>query len=220
MYYEHARKTVVEELIDANRFVVGDEYTELGIKDNYLNSLSPYDIQKILKQFELEGKLRIVKEIKLGYDFPERYELEVLDITYFENLIGYKKDEPISEDKKGLELTLSLKDTSLYLNDIFLITNTKFGFENYEIIKYLLENPNRLVTKEELTENTELESVNKSFTKIVENLKFKGDLRKAFFKVKKTGVILYNPVTKTRLDELGLSSINLFGEDKESLEDL
>lgn len=220
MYYEHARKTVVEELIDANRFVVGDEYTELSIKDNYLNSLSPYDIQKILKQFELEGKLRIVKEIKLGYDFPERYELEVLDITYFENLIGYKKEEPDFEEKKGFELTLSLKDTSVYLNDIFLITNTKFGFENYEIIKYLVENPNRLVTREELAENTELESVNKSFTKIVENLKFKGDLRKAFFKVKKTGIILYNPVTKARLDELGLSSINLFGEDKESLKDL
>lgn len=220
MYYEQARKTVAEELIDAKYFTVGDDYTELSIKDNYLNSLSPYDIQKILKQFELEGKLRIVKEIRLGYDFPEQYELEVPDIKYFEDLIGYKKDEPVFEERKDLELTLTLKDTSLYLNDIFLITNTKFGFENYEIIKYLLENPNRLVTKEELTENTELESVNKSFTKIVENLKFKGDLRKAFFKVKKTGIILYNPVTKARLDELGLSSINLFGEDKETLEDL
>ena len=217
MYYEHARKTVAEELIDAYKFTVGDEYTELSIKDNYLNGLSPYDIQKILKQFELDGKLRIVNEIKLGYDFPERYELEVLDITYFENLI---EDEPIFEEKKGFELTLSLKDTAVYLNDIFLITNTKFGFENYEIIKYLIENPNRLVTRDELIENTELESVNKSFTKIVENLKFKGDLRKAFFKVKKTGIILYNPVTKAKLDELGLSSINLFGEDKESLEDL
>ncbi len=220
MYYEQARKTVAEELIDAYRFTVGDEYTELSIKENYLNSLSPYDIQKILKQFELDGKLRIVKEIKLGYDFPERYELEILDIKYFEDLIRYKKDEPVFEEKKGLELTLSLKDTAVYLNDIFLITNTKFGFENYEIIKYLVDNPNRLVTREELTVNTELESVNKSFTKIVENLKFKGDLRKAFFKVKKTGIILYNPVTKARLDELGLSSINLFGEYKESLKDL
>lgn len=220
MYYEHARKTVVEELIDANRFTVGDEYTELSIKDNYLNSLSPYDIQKILKQFELDGKLRIVKEIRLGYDFPEQYELEIPDIKYFEDLVGYKKDEAVFEERNEFELTLSLKDTSLYLNDIFLITNTKFGFENYEIIKYLIENPNRLVTRDELIKNTELESVNKSFTKIVENLKFKGDLRKAFFKVKKTGIILYNPVTKARLDELGLSSINLFGEDKESLKDL
>lgn len=214
MYYEHARKTVVEELIDANRFVVGDEYTELSIKDNYLNSLSPYDIQKILKQFEIDGKLKIVNEIRLGYDFPERYELEIPDISYFEDLIAYKKDESVFEENKEFELTLTLKDTSLFLNDIFLITKTKFGFENYDIIKYLLENPNRLVTKEEIVKNTELQTINKPFSKIVENLKFRGDLRKAFFKVKKTGIFLFNPVTKARLDELGLNHINLFGDEE------
>lgn len=212
MYYDHARKTVAEELVDAKKFTVGDDYTELSIKNNYLNSLSPYDIQKILKQFERDGKLKIVREIKLGYDFPEQYELEIPDITYFEDLIGYKKDEPVFEENNEFELTLTLKDTSLFLNDIFLITKTKFGSENYDIIKYLIENPNRLVTRKELLENTDLKTINKSFSKIVENLKFKGDMRKAFFKVKKDGVMLINPITRNKLNELGLSYINLFGD--------
>jgi len=220
MYYDQARKTVAEELIDAKNFTVGNDYTELSIKDNYLNNLSPYDIQKILKQFELVGKLKIIKEIKLRYDFPEQYELEIPDITYFEDLIGYKKEDSASDNSSSVELKLTLKDTSLFLNDIFLITNTKFGSENYEILKYLLENPNRVISRKELAENTGLGNITKSLSKVIENLKFKGDMRKAFFKVRKTGIILYNPVTKSRLDELGLSFINLYGEDKKSLKDL
>lgn len=155
MYYEYARKIVAEELIDAKRFTVGNEYTEIQTNSNYLNNLSPVDIEKIIRQFELDGKLKIISASKVlnSYDV---YVLEIPDISYFESLILPKNEDIVfeqSESDQLISLTLSLKDTLLILNDTFIVTTTKFGFENYEIIKYLLENPNRLVTKKELIEN-------------------------------------------------------------------
>jgi hypothetical protein len=211
MYYTKARKKVVEEIIDAKNFTVGNDYTELNTGYNALNNLSPYYIEKIIKQFELDGKLKVIKEEKSRLGFAEKYILEIPNISYFENLIGYK--EEIQNKVKDIQLELSIRDTAVYLNDIFLVSTTKFGFENYEIIKYLLENPNKKITRKELIDNTNLETVNKSFSKVVENLKFKGDLRKVFFKVSKTGIILFNPVSMSRLEELGLNHINLFSEE-------
>ena len=133
MYYDHARKTVAEELIDAKRFTVGDDYTELSIKDNYLNGLSPYDIQKIPKQFELDGKLRIVKEIKLGYDFPEQYELESeLDFPEYDAFLNFFKD-----------IVKTIENT----NNVYLIDQiVKFVFVNLvvgdkKVLGYELSEP-------------------------------------------------------------------------------
>lgn len=210
MYYHETKKTVVQELIDAKNFTIGNDNTHLEIRNTLLNNYSPVDIQKVLKQFELEGKLKIIREVKLRYDFPEEYYLEIPDISYFESLIGYE-DEGLGKTNE-FKLDLTLKDTSIFLNDIFLISITRFGFENYEVIKYLIENPNRKVTREELKNNIEVDGPLKDFSKIVENLKFTGDLRKVFFNVSKSSIKLINPVTKERLEEVGLKHINLTKE--------
>ena len=90
-------------------------------------------------------------------------------------------------------------------NDIKL-AKLNFNSENDNVFNYLFNNPNRKITKKEFKEKAGY-AVGKSFHKIVENLGFTGDLRKAFFNVSEQAMFFRNPVTKNDLKNLGISKL-------------
>lgn len=167
---------------------------------NMLNQMEDADREDFLK----DGEPSDTYEIVINKEFSD----------YYNSLQSSVKNYDVEKanDTTDKLLWLSLLDTALILNNVFIITTMKFGYENLEVIKYLLDNPNRKVSKDELNEKLKLDKPLKDFSKIVENLKFKGDLKRVFFETSKRWIKLHNPVTQSRLKELEMNYLNLFNE--------
>jgi hypothetical protein len=89
------------------------------------------------------------------------------------------------------------------LNEVVLLARLNLNSNNDLILQYLIKNPKRKITKEELEQNLELTNID--LHKFVENLHFSGDIKKVFFgKVSKSTIQLNNPVTRTDLNNLGI----------------
>lgn len=101
-----------------------------------------------------------------------------------------------------------LPDRRIVLNDQYILSKPNFNSENDNLFSFLYKNPNKLFSKSEIKEQAGI-TVNKGFDKFVENLNFKNDLRKIFFKVSKTHILFRNPVSKQQVEEMGIRYIKL-----------
>ncbi len=118
------------------------------------------------------------------------------------------KNENIGIKSDGCWISYSENSREILLNDLFLISKPDFESENDQVFYYLYRNPNKTITKVEVQENfTGNKTLTKDFNKIVENLKFKKDLRRAFFDISQDSIKFYNPVSQKRLQELGIKNI-------------
>jgi len=96
----------------------------------------------------------------------------------------------------------------IILNDLVVLSKPNLNSENGEVFHYLFEHPNKTITKKELEQVIE-QAIGKDFHKIVENLGFTGDLRKAFFQVSNGAILFRNPITKADFDQLGISPLRI-----------
>jgi hypothetical protein len=120
------------------------------------------------------------------------------------NKTGNQSSQSLKSD--NLRISYSEHSREIILNDLFLISKPDFDSENERVFDYLYKNPNRTIGKGEIIEDLKI-SLTKDFNKIVENLKFKKDLRKAFFDISQDSIKFYNPVSKERLAGLGIKNI-------------
>lgn len=102
------------------------------------------------------------------------------------------------------EIWLVLRNEELYIDGKYFIARVRYNQDNHRAIEYIIENSNRDITCEELRKKT---FVSKQFSVIIDQLNLKGDLRKAFFDVTKSTIHLHNPITRERLDSLGIKHI-------------
>jgi len=114
--------------------------------------------------------------------------------------------EKVEPENSAYKITYSEKTREIIINN-FLLANPDFDSENERVFTYIYKNPNKKISLEELQQNTG--RLGKTLHKIVENLGFTGNFRKAFFDVSKTGIRFRNPITKTDLDELGIKHLKL-----------
>jgi hypothetical protein len=91
----------------------------------------------------------------------------------------------------------------IVLNDVLILARPNLNNENAALFEYLMGNPNKNLQKRDIETALNLK-IGKSFHKIIENLGFKGDLRKAFFKTAETSILFRNPVTDEQLRQLGI----------------
>ena len=94
----------------------------------------------------------------------------------------------------------------ILLNNLMVLSKPNLNSENAEIFSYLIEHPNKEVTKEEIEKALD-RKINKSFHKILQNMGFKKDLRKIFFTVSKSNIIFRNPITFATFKQLGISPL-------------
>lgn len=178
---------------------------------------------------KLEQELKIIRVINIGspcigffvldgggYSNPDEYyhvfELKVGFDDYYKRTIAEASSNkilPHSDNKNsGLKITYSEHAREIILNDFFVVSKPDFNSENEQVFYYLYRNPNRIIEKSEIEENFKSnQTLTKDFHKIVENLKFKKDLRKAFFDISQNSIKFFNPVSKERLQELGIKNI-------------
>jgi len=100
-------------------------------------------------------------------------------------------------------LWISYPDTGeVLLNDIIILATPIFNRTNDLVFKYLFDNPNKLITKNELEREASKETIPKSMHAIVRELGFEKEIRTIFFKATKTTIIFRNPITKQHLIDL------------------
>lgn len=187
--------------------------------ENGLIALNQRELLEVLKSLQTNEKVVKITFLPANLQpkpFPKILEnlgdfnyfsLEIMD--NFQDLITQipkpkllkKVSRKVISDSEIVSV-MSLNDVSVYLDDKYLIAKTNYDSSNYNAIKYILENPNRKITGKELKEKA---GVNKNFTTILDQLNFKGDLRKAFFEASKTAIILHNPLKSDRVKSLGIN---------------
>ncbi len=87
------------------------------------------------------------------------------------------------------------KTRELVLNKEYILSTPNFSSENHNFIEYVFARPNEKITKEEI-ETAIKKSLGKSFHQILNDLGFKGELRKMFFpSVSKDGIIFENSIS-------------------------
>lgn len=96
----------------------------------------------------------------------------------------------------------------ILLNEVFQLARPDFNSENDNVFDYLYQHPNETFTVNQIKEHIGGE-LDKSLHKIIENLGFRGDLRKAFFDVSQDSIRFKNPVTRKDLADLGITRIKL-----------
>lgn len=169
---------------------------------------------------KLENDFAVIKIIDFkegditGYGNKPEFRIKIIEEAFFKFFDLFKDGAAanaiqINHDLgKSLKITYSEHSREIILNDFFIISKPDFNSENEQVFDYLYKNPNLKITKGELTEDLKT-TLTKDFGKIVENLKFKKDLRKAFFDISQDSIKFYNPVSKERLEALGIKNISI-----------
>ena len=101
------------------------------------------------------------------------------------------------------QLSYNAFTKQVVLNDNVVLATPDFDGENEAVFQYLLKNPDKKIKKNDL-QSALKRPLKKDFDKILENLGFIGDLRKAFFDYRKDAILLRNPLTKSTVDEIGI----------------
>ena len=112
----------------------------------------------------------------------------------------------------------------IILNGVFCIHKCQRGQINDRLLKFLLENPNQVFTRNELFENGTLKETigenedvrsnskeTKSFYQFPEDIGISGDLKKLFFgkDLSENTICLTNPITKANMNEARVDYINI-----------
>jgi len=65
--------------------------------------------------------------------------------------------------------------------------------------RYIVQNPNRIITLDELKKDIDRRYLSLNFTKVISGLKFTGKLRQLFFRASQSHLIFFNPITIERM---------------------
>ncbi|MDD5237344.1 MAG: hypothetical protein PHU96_00070 [Candidatus Omnitrophica bacterium] len=116
--------------------------------------------------------------------------------------------ETIKKPKREVVYEIKYSENGeIFLNN-FLFATVQFDGENETVFKYLFKHPNKKITKAEFKEKAGY-SIGKPLHKIVDNLGFTGNLRKAFFHVSEKAILFRNPLTKKELEKLNIPQLKL-----------
>jgi len=111
------------------------------------------------------------------------------------------------KERPVYEITYVEQTREILLNG-FLLKKLRSFSENDAIFAYLYKNPNEEQTDSDIKTGTGLKSI-KDLNKFIENIGFKGDYRKVFFKVSKSKIKFNNPITIEFLQELGIKRLKI-----------
>lgn len=105
MDYEQKRSLIAKSLLEAKKFVVGDEKPLLYCKSQELKKISRQEIEAVLKQFESEKVVKIIEypdafNISLDnlHDPQFEYRVEILKPEYLESLLPQKSTMKIMNE--------------------------------------------------------------------------------------------------------------------------
>lgn len=106
------------------------------------------------------------------------------------------------------EVKYNPTNRKLLLNNL-LLSKVRFDSENEKFIGFLFDNPNTVLTKEQIEAGIG-QKLQKTLNKIIDNLGFRGDIRKAFIDLSKDKICFRNPITRKNLKQLGFEELSFY----------
>lgn len=119
-----------------------------------------------------------------------------------------KKDAPQPQKTIKIDVRYEVvfsKQREIMVNGI-VIARPDFNSENEVVFWFLYENPNKKHTRQDI-EKVIGRQLTKTLHKIIENLGFRNDFRKAFFDVSKNSILFRNPLKQEDLEALGIQQL-------------
>lgn len=93
MTYEEKKEKVIYSIVEAYKFASKDKKPLIDGHNEYFEDTTLEDIARILKQFEEEGKLKVLSQTTSSFDDMFNFEdsnlftIDIFDIDYFQNLL-------------------------------------------------------------------------------------------------------------------------------------
>lgn len=206
-----------------------DEKKQLGIEGNpvrvpcYLeygqDSDEIYEARKtILEKLQSLGAITGLHKGVTGAYYYWSFSLGNDYESVFNNYkIQYKKsakdyqeahpEEKTNPQEIAYEVKYSETSREIIING-FLVGKPDFNRENEIVFTYVYKHPNERLSKLKIEKDNSVRLL-KDLPKIVENLGFTGELKKAFFEVSTEGILFRNPVTRKVLNELRIEHLKL-----------
>lgn len=168
-------------------------------------------IEKILNVFEAI-KILNRKESRTGADVDEKkanwYDIEIIS-PEFNDLCKEYGIKFERRTNKGACHYVSIKESRIItLDDQYKLSKPTLESENDHFFQYVFNNPNRIIKANEIEEN-ERAVIGKHFGNILNDLGFKGEIRKLFFTTSKDSVIFRNFIPKDRISDFGVNQEEL-----------
>ena len=176
-------------------------------------NLDDKDAEKQLEAAFFASKVRPKDFIKWALALP--IDLPALK-EYADDLVDDKASNqnvppPAPESEENpFQITFSDVSGEVVLNGFFTIATPKTNGQNYRIIRYLVQNPNRFVTADELKEKAlDGKDLDKRLTDFVAQINMNKDIGKLFFDTGKDSIRLNNPVTPERMAEKNVKRVRI-----------
>src|SRR3989344_185029 len=104
---------------------------------------------------------------------------------------------------------IDVRDREIWIND-YLISKPHAVGKNMSFFEYLISNPNTEILRKKLPKILGEDTANKKFSKILNDIGFKGEILKAFFPKRGKGSLFFTPKINSKdLEKRGIK-INIF----------
>lgn len=221
---------ILNTIKDINELKLEEDPILLRMSKPVHQDISESDIFEIINKLEKDEKvLKVIEEPKPILDkscwtYEDEFYLVlqllgknplscfVLELTerfevYHDEIKRRVKGIRVEDKDKVLYKITYNSNREIRLNNKLLISKPNFNSDNDLIFLHLSNNPHRKITIEEIEKKIN-RKITKKITKIIENLGFKGNLRKLFFGRSTPNYFYFrNPIRQEDLDELGIEKI-------------
>jgi len=204
-----------------------DEITQVTVGYRYLMTkikaqIRPYLSQNLVSQLD---RIEVeVDDVYSVYEAQANFHAilpDIHDALNSEN-VNQAENDNIAPAKPKNDITDTSDAVNVYevkfldivgelvLNDLFTLARPKPNGQNYKIIQYLTQNPNRFITVDEISEKVlDGKPIDKRPTDFVAQVNMDKDMGKLFFDVSSDSIRLNNPVTKERMEAQNIKRIRI-----------
>lgn len=181
----------------------------------------PMSHEKAAKRAEEEScfaSVDIYVDFEGCYDLQRYYDLTCYLFKKLENFDEYLKNlrnnlqkneikQDIEDNPIMYEIEYSVNG-EIIIKGLGVLTKTNADSIPDNFFCYVLENSRRLIKLREIEENIK-EDITRSIHKVLNDMGFKGNLKKTFFKVSTSNVYFRNPVYKKEFESLHIPPLDL-----------
>jgi len=212
---DQRRKWVLEKIV--NNF---ENYPEISDKTWYKVDVQEIDpspetqrdiVEKILGVFNAI-KILSRKKSRGGENASEKkanwYDIKIIS-PEFDELCeehGIKFQRRIN--KKDCHYVSIQESRTITLDDKYKLSKPNLASENDHFFLYVFNNPDKVIKAEEIEANVNA-TIGKKFGNILNDLGFKGEVRKLFFATSKDAVLFRNFIQKDNLEYFGVNQKEL-----------
>lgn len=210
-YARDAAKTFELRLVDYSPIELNfdQKQREQGTDKIYAAKVKPDEILKWARSLPLNLSVPEMKTEPMSFPTPE-FSGKPLTEKVKESIERKSKKTQPEPQKDLLSITFSDMCGEVILNEVFTLARPTPNGQNYKIIRYLIQNPNRFVTLDELEEKAlNGKAFDKRLTDFVAQINMNKNLGKLFFETSKDCIRLHNPITAERMAELNIKRIRI-----------